>query len=68
MDTAQLKAQVLEAMAQDLADHEVLVHDAGASIRDMQETDIQRYVVRLAFNCTARRNERPPHKPKGRPP
>lgn len=68
MDAHSLKQQVLRAMAQDLAEDEVLVHDAGASIGDMQAAGISRYVVRLPLNCTARRNERPARKPKGRPP
>lgn len=34
----------------------------------MQAARIDRYVVRLAPNCTARRNELPPRKHKGRPP
>ena len=68
MDAHQLKHQVLQAMARELAADEVLVHDAGASIGDMQAAGISRYVVRLALNCTARRNELPTRKPKGRPP
>ena len=68
MDAHQLKQQALRAMAQDLEEHEVLVHDAGASIADMQAANVPRYVVRMALNCTARRNELPPRKSKGRRP
>jgi len=35
MDAHQLKQQALQAMAQDLEEREILVHDAGASIADM---------------------------------
>lgn len=65
---SQLKQRVLRAAGRCLGGHEVLVHDAGASITDMQAAEIERYVVRLALNCTARRNELPPRKPQGRPP
>lgn len=68
MDACQLKHRVLNAIAHDLADDDVLVHDAGASIRDMQEAGIPGYVVRLALNVTARRHTLPHRKPKGRPP
>ena len=67
MSESQLKRQVLEVVARDLNEHEVLVHDAGASIANMQEAGVPRYVVRMALNCTARRNRLPPRKPKGRP-
>jgi hypothetical protein len=64
----QLKQMVLKKAGQSLGEHEVLMHDAGASIADMQTAGVERYVVRLARNCTARRNRLPPRKPKGRPP
>lgn len=65
---SQLKQQDLQAARRCLDKWEVLVHDAGASIRDMQTAGIERYIVRLARNCTARHNELPPRKPKGRAP
>jgi len=68
MSESQLKRQVLAVVARDLDEHEVLVHDAGASIADMQAAGVPRCVVRMALNCTARRNQLPPRKPKGRPP
>ncbi len=68
MDAHQLKHDVLTIIAHDLADDEVLVHDAGASLKDMQERGIPRYVLRLALNVTARRHTLPPRKAKGRPP
>jgi len=68
MSESQLKRQVLAVVAPNLGEHEVLVHDAGASIADMQEAGVPRYVVRMALNCTARRNQLPPRKAKGRPP
>jgi hypothetical protein len=53
----QFKATVLKLVGQSLAAAEVLVHDAGASIADMQTAQVARYVVRLDRNCTARRKQ-----------
>jgi len=64
---SQLKQRVLRSARRCLGEHEVLVHDAGASIADMQEAGIGRYVLRLALNCTARYNRLPLRKAKGRP-
>lgn len=55
----QFKTQVLQQASERLGAAEVLVHDAGASIADMQHAKVQRYVVRLDRNCTARRNQVP---------
>ena len=52
----QFKALVLKRVGRDLAAHDVLVHDAGATVADMQMAGIARWVVRLDRNCTARRN------------
>jgi len=68
MGESRLKGRVLEVVARDLGKHEVLVHDAGASIADMQETGVPRYGVRMALNRAVRRHRLPPRKAKGRPP
>ena len=66
---SQFKATVLKTAGQSLGAHEVVVHDAGASIAEMQTAKVARYVVRLDRNCTARRNQLPPRPGgKGRPP
>jgi hypothetical protein len=65
---SQFKRQVLQLAGRCLGEHEALVHDAGASIADMQAARIERYVVRMALNCTGRRNRLPPRKARGRPP
>ncbi|MBV7327274.1 hypothetical protein KFU94_03265 [Chloroflexi bacterium TSY] len=45
------------------------VVDAGFTIREMLESGIDRFVLREAINCTARRNEFPKQtQRKGRPP
>lgn len=54
---SQFKATVLKTVGQSLGAHEVVVHDRGASIADMQTAKVDRYVVRLDRNCTARRNQ-----------
>ena len=65
---SQFKATVLRTASQSLQAAEVVVHDAGASIADMQTAQVARYVVRLDRNCTARRNQLPPRPGgKGRP-
>jgi len=61
LSESQFKATVLKTAGQSLAAHEVVVHDAGASIADMQTAKVPRYVVRLDRNCTARRNQLPPN-------
>ena len=57
LSESQFKATVLKLAGQSLGAHEVVVHDAGASIADMQTAQVARYVVRLDRNCTARRNQ-----------
>ncbi len=42
--------------------------DAGVKISDLQEAQIERYVLHLATNFTARRNVLPQHAGKGRKP
>lgn len=56
---SQFKATVLKTAGQSLGAHEVVVHDAGASIADMQTAKVSRYLVRLDRNCTARRHQLP---------
>ncbi len=67
MSQDKLKEMILEWLAHHLADNEVVIFDAGAHISDMQATAIPRFVIRLAKNCTARRNYLPEAKKKGRP-
>ena len=42
-----------------LAADEIAAVDAGVKVRDLQKAEINRYVVRLATNFTARRNALP---------
>jgi hypothetical protein len=52
----------------ELADDEVAAVDAGVKIAQLQEAGIARYVLRLAINFTARRNDLPVYSGKGRYP
>ena len=51
-----------------LAEDEIVAMDAGVKISDLQEAGIERYVLRLATNFTARSNYLPDHSGKGRKP
>lgn len=68
MSDQALKHQALQWASDHLAKHEVAIHDAGASVADMQEAHMKRYVVRTDLNGTARRDHLPARKPQGRPP
>lgn len=63
---AQLKASILRQVSLYLDAGEVFVHDAGMSVREAQTAGIPRFVIRLAVNCTGRRNRLPPKKKRGR--
>ena len=64
----QLKQKALTWVGENLAEKEVLIFDAGAQISELQSAAVKRYVVRLASNCTARRNELPEYSGRGRRP
>lgn len=51
---SQLKQDLLKSSAKLLQERGVLVHDAGASIKDAQNSGAERFVIRLATNCVAR--------------
>jgi hypothetical protein len=59
--------EILKNAKKSLQEDEILVVDAGVKISLVQEFGIERYVVRLATNFTARRNFLPEHV-KGRKP
>lgn len=62
-----LKKQTLQWVAGILKGDEIAVLDAGVKVSHCQTTGIERFVVRLANNCTARRNFLPTGKRRGRP-
>jgi len=51
-----------------LAAEDVAVMDAGVKLADVQAAGVERYVLRLAANFTARRNYPAPYRGKGRMP
>jgi len=63
-----LQIALLGQVSRKLAAGEVGIMDAGFKLKAVQEAKIKRYVLRLAKNFTARRNEPAPRKEKGRPP
>lgn len=63
-----LKQYILQRVGRTLAADEVIVHDAGAKISDMHECQVPRFVIRMAANCTVRRNILPEPKKYGRRP
>jgi len=60
-----LQATLLAHVKATLAADEMPVFDAGFKIKVLQAAGLDRYVVRLAENFTARRNTPPPAKGKG---
>lgn len=63
-----LQTRVILHAAQTLAADEISVFDAGFKIRELQAAHLDRYLVRLAVNFTARRNVLPTYKGTGRRP
>jgi hypothetical protein len=61
-----LWADQLRHLGRSLADDELVVVDAGVKVSDLQQARIERYVLRLATNFTARRNYLPAYAGKGR--
>jgi hypothetical protein len=59
--------EVLRQVKRDLAEDEVVVVDAGVKISDLHEAGHERFVVRLAKNFTAQRNEEAAYQGRGRP-
>lgn len=62
-----LWSDLLKRVGKDVKQDEIVVVDAGVKISALQTQGIQQYVVRLASNFTAQRNQLPDHK-RGRKP
>lgn len=65
---ASLQTALLKRVRRKLGADEVAVLDAGFKLSQLQQAQLKGYVLRLAKNFTARRNQPAPKKPKGRPP
>ena len=53
---SQLKKRTLQWVGEALADDEIAILDAGVKMSQCQTAGIERFVLRLASNCTGRRN------------
>ncbi|HXV99147.1 MAG TPA: hypothetical protein VEC93_12055 [Anaerolineae bacterium] len=62
---AKLKTDTLRWVKYHLDDSEVAIVDAGVEISDIQAIGMPHYVIRLALNCTGRRNYLPQYKGRG---
>ena len=63
-----LKERTVAIAARLLKDNEVLLHDGGLSIAQLQAAGAARFIIRLGTNCTARRPYLPVYKGRGRRP
>jgi hypothetical protein len=66
--TLNRKVIFLQTLSGELAVDEVVVVDAGVKIGDLQAAAIERYVVRLPVNFTARRSRVASYRGRGRQP
>jgi len=60
-----LQTRVVRQTAKTLGQDEMPVFDAGFKVRELQAADLNRYLVRLAVNFTARQNVLPSYKGRG---
>lgn len=67
MSERDFRHQFLEQVAQSSVALEINVMDAGFTLSELQEKQVKQVVLRLAKNCTARRNYRPLPLKRGRP-
>jgi hypothetical protein len=58
---------LLQASVKQTMPDEITVLDGEFELSQLHSANVQRFVVRLATNCTARLNQLPAAKPKGRP-
>jgi len=65
---ADLQNRLVRQVAATLADNEMPVFDAGFHIKELHAAGLTRFVVRMADNCTVRRNVLPPYGGHGRRP
>jgi len=65
---SRLWQDLLRWVKRHLAAEDVAVMDAGVKLADVQAAGVERYVLRLAANFTARRNYPAPYRGKGRMP
>lgn len=59
------RQELLQAVVKTAQADEISVLDAGFALTELQANRVKRFVLRMAVNCTARRNEPPSYKGKG---
>jgi len=62
-----LKKKTLQWVGLELAEDEIAILDAGVKVSQCRDAGIERFVLRLASNCTGRRNFLPKRNKRGRP-
>ena len=60
-----LKSKTLQRAVALVDEQEVIVHDAGVTLQQMESHKVPRFVIRLSRNCTGRRNVLPAYKGRG---
>ena len=63
---AAFRKELLKQVAESAVPNEATVVDAGFGLKEIQENEVKEFVLRMAKNCTARRNQLPQQK-RGRP-
>jgi hypothetical protein len=64
---SEFRPMLLQATVKQTAPDEITVLDGGFELSELQNAKVKRFVVRMATNCTARLNQLPAPKAKGRP-
>lgn len=64
---SELKKKTLQWVGEELAKDEIAILDAGVKVSQCRDASIERFVLRLASNCTGRRNFLPKRNKRGRP-
>jgi hypothetical protein len=65
---SEFRQLLLQETVKQTGPDEITVVDGEFELSELHSAQVKRFVVRLASNCTARLNQLPPAKPKGRPP
>jgi len=63
----EFQREILKQSAATTESDEVTVIDAGFSLSDLQDAGVENFVIRMASDCTARKNKLPKYSGKGAP-
>jgi hypothetical protein len=67
MSASEFRRLLLQKSVEQTAPDEITVLDGEFEVAELQSVQVKRFVVRMASNCTARLNQLPSAKTKGRP-